>query len=403
MRPKHGTRWMGVWLIFGMLWLSAMPAYAAVQKDMQSVTEGNTAFALDLYIKLGSQEEGNFFFSPYSISTALAMIYAGARSNTAEDMAKVLHFGLEQERLHAAFSELADHFAFIEDQGYVKLSVANALWIQRRFELLQAFLTLTQKYYGAAVFQLDFVTETEASRQQINRWVAEKTYEKIDELLKAGDVTPETVFVLTNAIYFKGDWLSPFKEEQTQDATFRVSSEKQVMTPMMTQKGSFEYAQDEQIQILALPYAGEELQMLIFLPKAEDGLPELEKQFDAETFQRWLSLLYEQKVRVSLPKFIMRSRFDDLLSTLGQMGMKNFSDFSGISPAMPQLSKIIHEAFVEVNEQGTEAAAATAVVFGRSLQRYIEFTADHPFIFLIYDASSGSVLFLGRMTDPTAT
>lgn len=366
--------------------------------DTLTVVSDNTAFAWDLYAQLKA-EEGNLFYSPYSISTALAMIYAGARGNTAAQMADVLHFTGGHEALHPAFSALAEHFQEMTKAETVSLNIANSLWIDGMVILLEEFLNMMQKYYAAHLFQVDFVKAWEATRQQINQWVAEQTNEKITELLHEGDVSSETTLVVTNAIYFKGSWLSPFKEEMTVEAPFWTSPETSLMVATMNQVGSFAYAEKENLQIIALPYEGEQLHMVILLPWEKDGLPKLEKHLDKKAMQRWFDMLEPRSLSVSIPKFSMRSRFD-LLETLEAMGITDFSDLSGIStPALP-LTKVIHEAFVDVNEQGTEAAAATAVTLGRSMP--MSFSANHPFVFFIYDASSSSVLFIGRVVDPSA-
>lgn len=366
--------------------------------DMLTVVRDNTAFAWDLYAQLKA-EEGNLFYSPYSISTALAMTYAGARGNTAAQMADVLHFTVGQEALHPAFSDLAEHFQEMTKAGTISLNIANSLWIDGMIVVLEEFLNMMQEYYGAHLFQVDFVKAWEACRQQINQWVAEQTNEKITELLHEGDVNSETTLVLTNAIHFKGSWLSPFKEEMTVEAPFWTSPETSLMVPTMNQLGSFEYAEKDNLQIIALPYEGKQLHMVILLPWEKDGLPKLERHINKKTMEQWFDMLKPRTLSVSIPKFTMRSRFY-LLQTLEAMGLMDFSDLSGISkPSLP-LTNVIHEAFVDVNEQGTEAAAATAVTLGRSMP--MSFSANHPFIFFIYDASSSSVLFIGRVVDPSA-
>ena len=372
---------IGVMMMLGNGLYSEQTAQA---NDMATAVKGNTAFAWNLYAQLKA-EEGNLFYSPYSISTALAMTYAGARGKTAEQMADVLHFSLGQETLHPAFLSLTEHFEEITSSGKVSLNLANSMWVDYTVKLLERFREITHINYGANLFQVDFVKAWEACRQQINEWVAEKTHKKIKELLQQGDVDSETTLVLTNAIYFNGSWLHPFDEEKTNEAPFWTSPESSVTVPMMNQLGSFEYAEEENLQIVALPYEGEQLYMVILLPWEKDGLPKLEAQLNTETMMQWLTRVNPRKISVSLPKFTMRSRFY-LLETLQQMGMADLSDFSGISnPSLP-LTKVIHEAFVDVNEKGTEAAAATAVTFGRSMP--MSFEANHPFVFFIFDVSS---------------
>ncbi len=376
------------------------PEHAASAETMHALTEANNAFAWDLYAQLKA-EEGNLFLSPYSISAALAMTYAGTRGNTTRQMEETLHFTLGQEALPPAFYELTRHFETLRQKGSLTLNVANSLWVEQTIRLLQTFAEVTQKYYDADPFQVDFLTDPEAARTQINEWVADKTEQKIPELLHKEDVTNETTLVLTNAIYFKADWLSPFDENDTGDADFWVDANNSISVPTMRRKGSFEYTEDSFVQVAALPYTGEELYMILALPWEKDGITEFEAQLNAGTIDAWIAQLAPQKLDLALPKFTMHSRFP-LLETLQTMGLTDISDFSGITnPSLP-LSKIIHEAFIDVNELGTEAAASTAVSFGRSLPRYLNFYADHPFLFFIYDSTSKSILFIGRVADPSA-
>ncbi len=367
---------------------------------MKAFAQDNNAFVCDLYAQL-RQQEGNLFFSPYSISTALAMTYAGARSDTAAQMEKVLHFNLKEEALHSAFSQLSKYLHGLEKDGDIALKLANALWIQKKLGLLKKFKRLNEQYYKSEPFQVDFKNALEKARREINAWVADKTNHKIEELLQKGDIDPLTLLVLTNAIYFKGNWQNPFDEKMTRAESFWVTPDRDVKVPTMSQKGNFWHVEDKTLQIVALPYGGETLAMVILLPRAHDGLAEIESRLDAETIAHWLSEMYQRTLMLSLPKFTFSSRFD-LSKTLETMGMKNaFSgsaDFSGIAPEHLFITKVIHEAFVEVNEQGTEATAATATMMGRSMPQ--QFIVDHPFIFFIQDMSTGSILFMGRVINP---
>ena len=373
---------------------------AASEETMHTLAHSNNAFAWDLYAQLKS-EEGNLFFSPYSISAALAMTYAGARGATAKQMADTLHFTLDQEALPPAFHDLAHHLDTLQQNGALTLETANSLWIEQTIKLQQAFTEIIQAYYDANLFQVDFITASEACRAQINEWVANHTEHKIPALLQAGDVTQETTLVLTNAIYFKADWLNPFDEQDTREDEFWTGENSSISVPTMHLKGNFEYTEDKLAQVAVLPYAGEEFYMILALPWDKDGLAELEEQLQPGVIDAWIEGLIPQKLDLALPKFTMRSRFS-LLETLQKMGFTDSSDFSGIStPSLP-LTKIIHEAFIDVNEQGAEAAASTAVAFGRSLPRYLDFYADHPFLYFIYDSTSKSILFIGRVTDPSA-
>jgi len=380
------------------------PATPEARADEQTLVRGDNAFALDLYGKLREQE-GNLFFSPYSISTALGMTYAGARGNTEAQMAKVLHFDLPQEKLHPAFKSLLEGLGARRKEGGYELSVANALWGQKGYPWLKEFLDVTRGNYGAGLREVDFAGDTEGARKTINDWVEKQTREKIKELLLKGDVGRETALVLTNAIYFKGDWASQFKKDRTRPGPFSLSDGTKVEVPMMRQTEEFGYMETEDLQALELPYVKGHLAMIVLLPRKVDGLPALEGSLTVEKLEGWLGLLHkEEEVSVILPKFKMTSRFElnEVLKALGMTDAFDGADFSGMDGVRDLfISKVIHKAFVDVNEEGTEAAAATAVAVDRAVARMAEFHADHPFLFLIRDNASGSILFMGRVADPT--
>jgi serpin B len=380
--------------------------------DPEAVVEANTLFALDLYAELKAVE-GNLFFSPYSISTALAMTHAGARGNTEAQLAQVLHFSLGQGRLHAALASLQAKLRAVQEKGHVQLRVANALWPQKGYAFLEDYLALVEEYYGVLITPVDY-GETEAARQKINAWVEEKTQDKIKELIPPGILDVLTRLVLVNAIYFKGDWKSQFGQALTKPAPFWITPHEKIQTPTMTQRQRFRYAEGDGLQVLELPYAGGEVSMILLLPRKVDGLGKLEDALTPENLDRWTRRLEEKKVRVFLPRFKESSQFR-LEKTLASMGMVDAfemdkADFSGMDGRKRWLyiAAVIHQAFVEVNEEGTEAAAATAVVMmGRGgpgvSKPPLIFRADHPFIFLMRDNRTGSILFLGRMVNPSAT
>ena len=403
---------------------------ATDDKDTQALVEGNSRFALELYARLRGND-GNLFFSPYSISTALAMTYSGARSTTAGQMAQVLRFptggnkdldgdneglpfhGVEKtvmsdQRLAAGFGKLQKSLkADPKKEGY-ELSVANALWGQKGYEFLEEFLEIVEMNYGGRLGEVDFAAATEKARETINVWVEEKTKNKIKELIKPGVLNSMTRLVLTNAIYFKGTWDRPFQEAATRVAAFTLSDGKKVDVPMMNQSDRFKYSETESFQTLELPYAGDELSMVVFLPKKRDGLSDFEKELTAKRLSGWLSRLSKRKVIVSIPKFKMTSEFS-MASVLKSMGMTDAfaprkADFSGMNGRKDLfISAVVHKAYVEVNEEGTEAAAATGVamsITSMPIDRPPVFRADHPFLFLIRHRRSGSILFIGRVTNP---
>ncbi len=381
----------------------------ATPEDKTAVARDSNQFALDLFGKLDKQE--NLFFSPASISTALAMTYAGARGQTAEQMAKVLHFHLNSERLHPAFAALAWEMQGQGKPSGCRLSIANALWGHKDTHFLPDFLQLVKDNYGAGLQQVDFA-RAEDARRAINDWVAHQTADKIKDLLHPGDVSPRTRLVLTNAIYFKGDWLQPFEGNDTFDQPFHVTKTKDVSVPMMHQTGHFRHFADEAktFQLLEMGYKESELSMVVLLPTQADGLADLEKKLDAGALAKWLEKTKSSKIVLTLPKFTMRSRLP-LADRLQAMGMTaafrpEQANFTGMTFDRPPLylSAVIHEAWVDVNEKGTEAAAATAVIAKATAapvhDQPIIFRADHPFLFLIRDMRSGSILFLGRMSNP---
>jgi serine protease inhibitor len=379
--------------------------------DRAALVEGNNAFAVALYGQLRSQS-GNLFLSPESISTALAMAYAGTRGQTASEMAKTMHFTLPPERLHPAMGALLNDLNATHP-GY-QLRVADALWAQQDYKFLDSFLTLTKDDYGAGFHPVDFKLGADATRQMINQWVAEKTENKIKDLLAPGVLSARTRLVLTNAIYFKGNWETQFDKAQTKEEDFHLSSAQNVTAPLMHREGRFNYFNGGTFQVLEIPYKSQELSMIVLLPNDVGGLAALEESLTADNARDWLHKLGPvSKVIVTMPRFTMTKQFG-LRDTLGAMGMvQAFQDgranFSGMSddPRGLVISAVIHKAFIDVNEEGTEAAAATAVTVRSAAARMpdrmppIVFRADHPFLFLIRDNRSGGFLFMGRVADPT--
>ncbi len=380
--------------------------------DQTAVVEGDNAFAVALYAQLRSRD-GNLFFSPQSISTALAMAYAGARGDTASEMAKTLHFTLPPERLHPAMGALLSNLNTAHN-GY-QLRVADALWAQRDYMFRDDFLKLTKRDYGAGFNPVDFKGAPEAARLTINQWVEQKTDNKIANLLQPGVLNSMTKMVLTNAIYFKGDWQTPFEKAWTEEDDFHLSPARNVKAPLMHLSQGFDYFDSGTFQVLEIPYESGDLSMIVFLPREIGGLPALEESLTASQMKQWLAQLHPvPEVILTLPKFKMTRQFS-LEGTLGAMGMPqafdaNAADFSGMTGNRELfISAVIHKAYINVDEKGTEAAAATAVVMEKATAMPPRFQpppppvfrADHPFIFLIRDNHSGGILFMGRVTDPT--
>jgi serpin B len=369
---------------------------------LKALADGNNAFAIDLYKQVAAKQDGNLILSPYSVSSALAMTYAGARGETAEQMKKTLHFSLPSEKLHPAFGGVTDSLQTAGKKRRYELNIANALWAQQGLEFVPEFRDITGKSYSAGVREVNF-GDREAARGTINRWVEEQTRDKIKDLLQPNDITGNVRLVLTNAIYFKGEWKHQFKKERTFDGDFETAPGVKVKVPMMRHSEiKLRTCKTETWQLLELPYAGERLSMVVLLPNKRCGLREVESRLTTAELEQALAQLGEQKLDVYLPRFQFKSRFE-LRQPLIDLGMpvafSDGADFSGITPGGGlRIKDVIHGGSVEVDEVGTVAAAATAVVMDESARP--SFRADHPFLFLIRDAKSGNVLFLGRVTDP---
>jgi serpin B len=377
--------------------------------DYEALLEGNRRFAIDLYQELRGKDEeaGNLFYSPYSISVALAMTWAGARGNTADEMADVLHFTLEQEDLHPAFNELDLYLTSLgqesEDEEFT-LSIANSIWGEETYTFLDGFLDLLAVNYGAAINLLDFLYQPDESREIINEWVEDQTNGKIENLLPENSINPDTRLVLTNAIYFYGSWLHQFDEELTSGGIFNALDGSQVSVSMMQQTEIFRYMSGDGFQAIDLPYEGGEVGMLIIVP--DEGIFEtFEQTFDTETLGVVLDGLTSTNVTLYLPKweFVAECELKETLKSMGMVDAFMAADFSGIDGTYDLfIDEVFHKAFVAVDESGTEAAAATAVVISLTAvpDPPVPLQIDRPFIFLIMDYETETILFAGRVTHP---
>jgi serpin B len=404
-------RLLSRWVLPGVLLalpLGALAQDALPVSDKMTVAQGNNQFAVELYGQLKT-EDGNLFFSPESISTALAMAYAGAKGDTAVEMAKTLHFALDADRLHIAMAGLLDNLnAQGKAHGY-QLSVSNALWPQKGFVLQNAFKAVIEHHYHGGLNEVDYIGNSEAARVTINHWVEEHTAHKITNLIPQGAVDQMTRLVLTNAVYFKGSWLTPFEKSATTQESFYPGSQLSHVVPTMHRTGNFNYFDGGTFQALEIPYVKNDLSMIVFLPGEVTGLPALELKMTPAQVTDWLTQLRPRHdVQLSLPRFKLEAQFE-LAGTLATMGMpeafSDAADFSGMTGQRElRISKVIHKAYADVNEEGTEAAAATGVVMKslavmRQPEPPVIFKADHPFVFIIRDNASGSILFMGRMND----
>lgn len=383
---------------------------SASDVKLDDLVQGNSAFAFDLYGALRNQD-GNLFYSPHSISVALAMTYAGARGETARQMEEVLRFQLPADQLHPAFNVLdlvlssRGENGGGQDGGDFRLNIANAVWGQKGYAFLPHFLDTLAENYGAGMRAVDFVENPEASRTAINDWVAERTEETIQDLIPQGVIDQMTRLVLTNAIYFNAAWCYPFDEDRTTSDPFHLLSGDRVNVPMMHRTETFNHAVHEttQAQAVELLYAGEEASMIILLP-ASGEFDQFEDALSPDLIGEISKLLRPTRLRLSVPSFEIESEFR-LADTLAGMGMPDAfdsesADFSGMAETRElYLSAVVHKAFVKVDERGTEAGAATGGTIGvTSLPP--AFTADRPFIFLIKDNATDAVLFVGRVMDP---
>jgi serpin B len=387
----------------------AQPRGAAGQDAPARAAAGaGAALGADLY-RLFAAGDGNIVFSPYSVSEALALLSSGADGRTREELLGALHWTQGPDQMHAAFGD-QDLKLQSASQGGSVLTLANSIWCQSGREPRAAFVAAARQYYRTEVRVADFAEDLPVSQHMINYWVSAKTGGKITNLVPNGALTPRTRLVIANAIYFKGQWERPFDPRHTAPLPFFAAHGLTVMAPTMERTGSFRTKGFDACELLELPYAGGKLSMVIVLPRARDGLSGVEKGLGAAGISEWLAsldLAVAQELEVTLPLFKM-TYAADLASPLAQLGVSSAfrqeADFSRINGRRDLLvSDVLHKAFVEVNEEGTEAAAATGIAVSKlAVMLPRKFAVDHPFLFLIRDTSTGSLLFLGRIVDPRA-
>jgi serpin B len=376
----------------------------SVEAQRRLVTD-QTSFAIDVYRQLGLQlgeSEDNLFFSPLGIQLTMAMVYGGARGATEVQMAEALHFGLPQESLHPALNWLDSTLQSRDGDGNFRLNIVNATFGQEGQTFLDSYLDLLASNYGAGMSLLDFEREPEPAREAINDWVARRTERKIPELLPEGSIDPMTVMVLVNAMYFKAAWLEPFSERSTQSAVFHAAGGDVTVSMMHGQPGGASYARGDGYQAVALPYLGKAFDMVIVMPD-DERFDELESALDGEQLAGILDSLRPARIALAMPRFEIRTRapMNRILQELGMAdAFSAAADFSGITGRRNvYLSMVQHEAFVHVDEAGTEAAAATAAVVDL-VSLPMPVVLDRPFLFLIRDIETGTILFLGRLANP---
>jgi serpin B len=389
-----GVFWNGV----GQFWSSRSDA---------ALVSGNNAFAFELYARL-SEKPGNLFFSPFSISMCLGMTYAGAHGETETQMRDVLHFSDEPYIIPSSFAKLQQKLDEEKRRDGIQLDIANALWAENGGQFFPGFMKIAKDQYQAEIKRSDFLGDADGARREINDWIASKTHDKIQDILRPGSLDAPTTLVLVNAIYFNAAWALRFLPTSDFPEPFSVSTDTRAKAMCMHKIDTTFYAADDNVQVLDMPYVGEEISMMILLPAKIDGLAQIEKQLSPDVVDGWVRQLAKTKVQITLPKFKMESRYS-LTGTLAKMGMSDAlkpgkADFSGMDGSRKlYISEAIHQSWVNVSEEGTEAAAATVVTMGRgaSNNHAVEFRADHPFLFLIRDRISGVILFIGRVADPT--
>lgn len=373
--------------------------------DAAALVAENGRFATDLYQNI-RDEDGNLIVSPHSISIALAMTYAGARGNTETEMAAAMHFDLGQEKLHPAFNDLDLKLAAYNTDDF-ELNIVNQLWGQIEEVFVPEFLDTLALNYGAGLRLLDFISDPERSREQINNWVEAATNDRIKDLLPQGTIQPSTRLVLTNAIYFNAKWTSPFEKNATYDATFHRLDGTEIAVPTMHKLGHFAYAQSGNYQAIELPYNGGDMALLVLVPDV-GAFDTFEAELSWDDIEQTVAQLADASVQLALPKFEFKQPLD-LKKVLQDMGMQDpftgAADFSGIrATGGLMITDVLHQAFIRLDEDGTEAAAATAVIVGESSAPIgdVELNIDRPFLFLIRDTNTGTVLFVGRVLDPSA-
>ncbi len=391
-----------------------IPAVSLPSASSDTVVDANNRFSLDLYSRLADDPEfrdGNLFFSPFSLSSALAINYEGARGNTADEIRSVFHFPDNRSVLLSGFEETIARVN--GNANAYTLRTANAMWAEQTHPFLPDYISTADRYYGAKTTNLDFIHAPDESRITINRWVEDRTGDRIKDLIPAGAIDSNTRLVITNAIYFKGTWVKQFDPEKTVDADFLTGRGTTVKVPMMQRTDEtavYGYAETDTFQVLEMPYesgTGTEISMLVLLPKGND-LQEIEQSLGSGELRDLREALQSRQVKVFFPRFTMETKYflPRVLSAMGMpLAFTGAADFSGMDGSGDLfITDVIHQAFVEVNEEGTEAAAATAVIMGKgAAPREDEvpvFRADHPFIFIIQDSGTGNILFMGRMSDP---
>jgi serine protease inhibitor len=377
---------------------------ALFAQNVEETVQGNNYFAFDLYQQLATINRENLIYSPFAISSSVAISYAGAQGKTAEEIASVFYFKQSGEALHANFRQI--NAKMRSKSGRTTLKIANRLWFSDSFMPKEIFRNICQQYYRGSTKAIDF-EKPEQARSTMNNWASEQTQLKINGLLTEGAITPLTRLVLMNATYFKGSWANSFNVKNTVQDGFYVENGDQVKVPFMAQKNTFKYFKNDDLAALELPYEGGKYSMLLFLPKKEMSFVDFEAVFTAKNYYQWLNLLTYQPVNIHIPKFTLKSEEYALKGILRNMGMQmafdENADFSGAfnSETPICIGNVFQKSFLSVDETGTVATAAAAATFqARDINEEITFRANRPFLYLVKDIQSGNIIFMGRVTNP---
>jgi serpin B len=385
------------------LLLAIFSSASALAQIAEKATQGNNRFTMELYHQL-RKEPVNMFYSPLSISSAFAMTYAGAKGETATQLQQTLHFGPNTDAFHSEYAQL--NTLLNKEKEGLSLSLANAVWIQSGLKLQPIFSETLTQHYGAGLKRTSFSEDPAGSRDRINNWVEEKTHDKITDLLPQSAIKRSTQMILVNALYFKGDWATPFKEENTKEDTFYVFKKCHTQAQMMNQSLNTSYYEDKMAQVVELPYEGGDVSMILIVPKKRFDLLAVEKNFTHTLYQEYLQKMKHTKVQLTLPKFTMERTYS-LSEPLQQLGMTlpftSNADFTGMTDQTKLvIDKVLHKTYIDVNEVGTEAAAATAITMVKTsmVRNQATVKANHPFMFLLKDNKTSAILFMGRIMDP---
>lgn len=371
--------------------------------SINAILEANKKFAFDIYHNL-KVDEGNIFYSPYGLSTALAMTYAGAKGETKSQMAKVLHLNEKDKDLHKSFGIIQEKFNKLSSE-VIKLELANGLWADRNWKFLDSYFDLINNDYKAVARNIDMQNKVKTA-EIINKWTSDKTHGKIDEIVSPDDFDLARL-VLTNAIYFKGTWKYKFDKENTKKNNFFLHDKSKVKVDFMQLSDTLNYFENERAQVLEIPYSGEDISMILILPDKRSGIRNFEKDFSLEEYERWNSLLKPVDINIFIPKFKLEyeKEFKQVLSDLGMpIAFSQAADFSGMTGKLDlQIDEVKHKSFIEINEEGSEAAAVTVVIM-REKSAVIKkaFNANRPFIIIIKENSTNSILFMGRIENPNS-